>query len=269
VGGTLVPDSEGLSRLAAGDARARAYLATALARRARVVVSAITLTELLGGDPRDAPLYRVLSRVAVVPVSPETGRHAGVLLGKAGLSGHRSALPSSTCEAGEHRVGRPPSAPGVPARRAGRHAGLWCAPRPVRLDRLRVGGVQARLPVLRDRSQYLAPVNPLPPGSNASGCLTASTRALTGRCIAYLLRTRKRCPATASVPCTALLTAAADYGSMICRGFGRRYPPGQASLGTARGGRGARLGKHASRGLLRGARLSPGNQPYEARQPAL
>ena len=51
MGGTLVLDSEGLSKLAAGDARARAYLETALARRARVVVSAITLTEVLGVVP--------------------------------------------------------------------------------------------------------------------------------------------------------------------------------------------------------------------------
>jgi len=92
VGGTLVLDAEGLSKLAAGDARARAYLKTALARRARVVVSAITLTELPRGGPRDAPVHRALSRLTVVPVSPETGRHAGELLGIAGLSGHRCAI---------------------------------------------------------------------------------------------------------------------------------------------------------------------------------
>ena len=92
MGGTLVLDAEGLSKLAAGDARARAYLKTALARRARVVVSAITLTELLRGGPRDAPVHRVLSRLTVVPVSPEIGRHAGELLGIAGLSGQRCAI---------------------------------------------------------------------------------------------------------------------------------------------------------------------------------
>lgn len=92
MGGTLVLDSEGLAKLAVGDPRARAYLETALARRARVVVSAITLTELLRGGPRDTPVHRVLSRVTVVPVSPETGRHAGELLGTAGLSGHRCAI---------------------------------------------------------------------------------------------------------------------------------------------------------------------------------
>ncbi len=92
MGGTLVLDSEGLSKLAVGDARARAYLETALARRARVVVSAITLTEVLRGGPRDTLACRVLSRIAVLPVSPEIARRAGELLGAAGLSGHRCAI---------------------------------------------------------------------------------------------------------------------------------------------------------------------------------
>jgi predicted nucleic acid-binding protein len=76
VGGTLVLDSEGLSKLAAGDNRARAYLETAIARRARVVVSAITLTEVLRGRPRDAAIHRVLSKRTVVPVSTEIARRA-------------------------------------------------------------------------------------------------------------------------------------------------------------------------------------------------
>lgn len=92
VGGTLVLDSEGLSKLAAGDSRARAHLETALARRARVAVSAITLTEVLRGGPRDAAVHRVLSRITVVPVSPEVARRAGELLGATGLSGHRCAI---------------------------------------------------------------------------------------------------------------------------------------------------------------------------------
>lgn len=92
VGGTLVLDSEGLSKLAAGDPRARAHLEAAVARRARVAVGAITLTEVLRGGPRDAAVHRVLSRITVVPVSPETARHAGELLGATGLSGHRCAI---------------------------------------------------------------------------------------------------------------------------------------------------------------------------------
>jgi predicted nucleic acid-binding protein len=91
-GGTLILDGEGLSKLAAGDARTRGYLDTARARGARVAVSAVTLTEVLRGGPRDAAVYRVLSRITVVPVSPQIARRAGELLGATGLQGHRCAI---------------------------------------------------------------------------------------------------------------------------------------------------------------------------------
>jgi predicted nucleic acid-binding protein len=87
--GTVVLDSEGLSKLAVGDDRARAYLDSA---RARVAASAITLTETPRGGPRDAALHRVLSRITVVPVTAQIARQAGELLGAAGLSGHRCAI---------------------------------------------------------------------------------------------------------------------------------------------------------------------------------
>jgi predicted nucleic acid-binding protein len=92
VGGALVLDSEGLSKLAAGDARAHAYLDSARARRARVASSAITLTEVFRGGPRDAAVHRVLSRITVVPVTAQIARRAGELLGATGLSGHRCAI---------------------------------------------------------------------------------------------------------------------------------------------------------------------------------
>lgn len=91
-GGTLVLDAEGLAKLAAGDARTRGYLDSAAARGARVAVSAITLTEVQRGGPRDAPTHRVLSRITVVPVSAAIARRAGELLGATGLSGHRCAI---------------------------------------------------------------------------------------------------------------------------------------------------------------------------------
>ncbi len=92
IGGALVLDSEGLAKLFAGDPRARAFLGTARERRARVVVSAITLTEVLRGNARDAPVHRVLSRVTVLPVTPDLARRAGQLLGETGMSGHRCAI---------------------------------------------------------------------------------------------------------------------------------------------------------------------------------
>jgi predicted nucleic acid-binding protein len=91
-GGTLVLDSEGLVKLSRGDSRARAFLATARERGARVIVSAVTLTEVLRGESRDAAVHRVLSRIVVQPVTPELGRRAGELLGSTGLSGHRRAI---------------------------------------------------------------------------------------------------------------------------------------------------------------------------------
>lgn len=91
-GGTLVLDSEGLVKLAAGDLRARAFFEVARERSARVLVSAVTLTEVLRGGPRDTPVHRVLSRITVQPVSPDLGRRAGELLWATGLSGHRCAI---------------------------------------------------------------------------------------------------------------------------------------------------------------------------------
>ena len=91
-GGTLVLDSDGISKLAAGDLRARAYLDSALARRAQVATSAITLTEVLRGGTRDAAAHRVLSRITLLPVTAQIARRAGELLGATGLSGHRCAI---------------------------------------------------------------------------------------------------------------------------------------------------------------------------------
>lgn len=91
-GGTLVLDSEGLSKLAAGNARAHAYLDSARVRRAQVATSAVTLAEVLRGSSRDATVHRVLSRITVLSVTAQIARHAGELLGATALSGHRCAI---------------------------------------------------------------------------------------------------------------------------------------------------------------------------------
>ncbi|WP_461003966.1 type II toxin-antitoxin system VapC family toxin [Streptomonospora sediminis] len=90
--GALVLDCEGLRKIAAGNEKARALQVTALRRRARIVVSALTLTETLRGGPRDAAVHLVLSRVVILPVTAEIARCAGELLGATGLSGHRCAI---------------------------------------------------------------------------------------------------------------------------------------------------------------------------------
>jgi predicted nucleic acid-binding protein len=91
-GGALLLDSEGLSKLASGDPRVRAYQDVARSRGARVAVSAITLTEVLRGGARDALVHRVLARVVRLPVTEELARRAGELLGATGLTGHRCAI---------------------------------------------------------------------------------------------------------------------------------------------------------------------------------
>jgi predicted nucleic acid-binding protein len=92
VGGTLVLDADGLSRLAAKDRRAQTFFEAARANRSRVVTAASTLTEVLRGGPRDTAVHYWLKVIAVVPLDKELGRAAGELLGRTGLSGHRCAL---------------------------------------------------------------------------------------------------------------------------------------------------------------------------------
>ena len=92
VGGTLVLDAEGLVKLASGHPVAVSLAQDTYQARAEIVTSAPTLTEVLRGGRRDAPVHRILSRVTIVPIGEEQGRTAGELLGRTGLSGHRCAL---------------------------------------------------------------------------------------------------------------------------------------------------------------------------------
>lgn len=92
VGGTLVLDAEGLVKLANDNLAAMSRVKNANSRNAAIVTAATTLTEVLRGGPRDAPVHHVLRKVKVVSIDPEQARAAGELLGRAGLSGHRCAL---------------------------------------------------------------------------------------------------------------------------------------------------------------------------------
>lgn len=92
VAGTLVLDAEGLTKFSRGDPAVLARTRNAYRRGAEVVTVASTLTEVLRGGPKDAPLHRIIRRIAVAPLSKEHGRAAGELLGRTGLSGHRCAL---------------------------------------------------------------------------------------------------------------------------------------------------------------------------------
>jgi predicted nucleic acid-binding protein len=80
-----VLDSEGISKLAQEDPVVVPHIVEARKRQASVVASAVTLTEVLRGTPRDAAVHRILKKVEVVPLTRELGRTAGTLLGRSGL----------------------------------------------------------------------------------------------------------------------------------------------------------------------------------------
>lgn len=91
--GTLVLDSEGLSRYLRGDRAMTARLEAARLDDMRVVISAVTIVE---ADPRGAHRARVswaLSRLAVEPVTKEIAAAAVDLLADVDSSGgHKYAL---------------------------------------------------------------------------------------------------------------------------------------------------------------------------------
>ncbi|HXH78674.1 type II toxin-antitoxin system VapC family toxin [Nocardioides sp.] len=86
-GGTLVLDAEGLSKAASNDRAMRIRLAAAYKRDARVVLSAITIAEVLRHPARDANVNRALKKLAVIDVDTDIARDAGVLLGKGAMTG--------------------------------------------------------------------------------------------------------------------------------------------------------------------------------------
>ena len=86
IGGTLVLDAHGVTQAASNDQQVQAFLTAARARDARVVVSTITLTEVLRAGPRDTDIHRVLNRVSHIPLTPTLARAAGELLGATGLN---------------------------------------------------------------------------------------------------------------------------------------------------------------------------------------
>jgi predicted nucleic acid-binding protein len=82
--GTLVLDSEGLSKAAARHERTAAFIKQALNEQGRVVVPAVTLAEVLRGCQRDAAVHHVLEHYEVQDITAVLGRAAGELLGAAG-----------------------------------------------------------------------------------------------------------------------------------------------------------------------------------------
>ncbi|MGY3681512.1 type II toxin-antitoxin system VapC family toxin [Streptomyces sp. TE33382] len=90
--GTLLLDSEGLSKLVASDRQVMSLLRGAEEEDMRVVASVLTLIEAHHQRVHAARFNWAVSRVTVEPVTDEIGRSAMALLAGAGLHGHKYAI---------------------------------------------------------------------------------------------------------------------------------------------------------------------------------
>jgi predicted nucleic acid-binding protein len=90
--GTLVLDSEGLSRWCAADPRVTALVREAQDNDFRVVVSTLTPIEAYDMRAKSERFRWYLSRLRIEPVTDEISFHAIDLLREAGLHGHKYAI---------------------------------------------------------------------------------------------------------------------------------------------------------------------------------
>ncbi|MFF5079794.1 hypothetical protein ACFY36_22310 [Actinoplanes sp. NPDC000266] len=103
--GTLVLDSEGLSKLLSDDESVVALTAEARSRGMEAVISALAIIEAVHARTNTARLNWILSGLRVVPVGDEEARAASRLLLAAGLHGHKYAIDAAVAEAAlrQHR----------------------------------------------------------------------------------------------------------------------------------------------------------------------
>lgn len=92
----LVLDAEGLSKAASGDPSVQAWLERARELDADIVVSAVTLSEVVRGVARDAKIYRALKAADVRPADEPLARRAGGLLGRTRSDATVDALVAAT-----------------------------------------------------------------------------------------------------------------------------------------------------------------------------
>ncbi|MFB6592666.1 DNA-binding protein [Streptomyces diastaticus] len=97
--GTLVLDSEGLSKLLADDETVVALVAEARARGMEVVICALTIIEAVHARTNKARLSWLLSGLRVIPVGDEEAKAASALLMGASLHGHKYAIDAAVAEA--------------------------------------------------------------------------------------------------------------------------------------------------------------------------
>lgn len=101
----LVLDAGGVSKVATHDPSVQAWLERARELDADVVVSAVTVAEVVRGVPRDAAPNRLLKAVDVRPADEPLARRAGRLLGRAGSDATIDALVAATALAERDRRG--------------------------------------------------------------------------------------------------------------------------------------------------------------------
>jgi len=90
--GTLVLDSEGLSKWCTADPRVTTLVREAQENDFRIVVSALTPIEAYDMRSKNERFRWYLSRLRVEPVTDEISFHAIDLLREAGLHGHKYAI---------------------------------------------------------------------------------------------------------------------------------------------------------------------------------
>ncbi|WP_372409113.1 type II toxin-antitoxin system VapC family toxin [Streptomyces luteireticuli] len=90
--GTLVLDSEGLSKLLGDDEQVVAMVAEARRRGMEAVICALTIIEAVHPGTNKARLAWVLSGLRVIAVGDEEAKAASALLMTAGLHGHKYAI---------------------------------------------------------------------------------------------------------------------------------------------------------------------------------
>ncbi|MEU9886956.1 PIN domain-containing protein [Sphaerisporangium sp. NPDC051011] len=95
--GTLVLDSEGLSKAVLQVSELTEWLAAAEEEDVRVVVSAATLVEVSHPKLNRARYEWTLSRLTVEPVTKDIARDGAALLAQAGLHGHKYAIDAMVC----------------------------------------------------------------------------------------------------------------------------------------------------------------------------
>ncbi|WP_435614144.1 DNA-binding protein [Streptomyces coelicoflavus] len=97
--GTLVLDSEGLSKLLDDDETVVALVAEARSRGMEVAICSLTIIEAVHARTNKARLSWLLSGLRVIPVGDEEAKAASALLMGAGLHGHKYAIDAAVAEA--------------------------------------------------------------------------------------------------------------------------------------------------------------------------